>query len=105
MRKDELQVVYTVHDGDPKEIKGVWTQFIDMHSGGGRKLNADYIYIEATEDEAVELFEEIFGRHPYGVTCECCGDDYLISEETEGEFEDRCIIVTKADINRLRMIY
>jgi len=37
--------------------------------------------------------------------CECCGDDYLISEETEGEFEDGCIIVTKADINRLRMIY
>lgn len=62
----------------------MWTQFWDMHSGGGLK-EPPYakIYIEAPEEEAIRIFEDRFGRDPYNVTCDCCGDDYSIdSEET-----------------------
>lgn len=57
-----------------------WTQFMDMHSGGGTKTDYEYIYIEAnTEDEAIELFEEIFDEYPYSVACGCCGDNFSVS--------------------------
>lgn len=62
----------------------MWTQFWDMHSGGGLKLPPwHYIYIEAPEDEATVIFCNRFGRHPENVTCQCCGEDYSVkSEET-----------------------
>lgn len=57
-----------------------WTQFMDMHSGGGTKTDYEYIYIEAdTEDEAEELFEEIFDEYPHSVACECCGSNFSVS--------------------------
>lgn len=60
----------------------MWTQFWDMHSGGGTK-EAPYekIYIEAPEKEAKVIFYNRFGHNPERVTCTCCGDDYSISEE------------------------
>lgn len=61
----------------------MWTQFNDMHSGGGRKLDYEHIFIEAEEEKAVELFERIFRRDPYNVTCLCCGQDYSIDEKEE----------------------
>jgi hypothetical protein len=56
-----------------------WTQFWDMHSGGGLK-EAPYsqIYIEAPEDEAALIFYNRFGHNPYRVSCTCCGEDYSL---------------------------
>jgi hypothetical protein len=53
---------------------------MDMHSGGGRKLDWEYIFIEAPESEAKSVFYSKFGRSPERVTCTCCGEDYSISE-------------------------
>lgn len=58
----------------------MWTQFMDMHSGGGSKEAWEYIYIEAPEEEAKVIFYNRFGHNPERVTCTCCGDDYSISE-------------------------
>lgn len=59
----------------------MWTQFMDMHSGGKTKKEPyNYIYIEAKDDEAVTIFYNRFGRNPSQVTCTCCGEDYSISE-------------------------
>lgn len=58
----------------------VWTQFHDMHSGGGTKLPPyERIYIEASEEEAKVIFWKRFERNPQRVTCTCCGEDYSIS--------------------------
>lgn len=61
--------------------KSVWTQFHDMHSGGGLK-EPPYgrIYIEASENEARAIFYNRFGHNPDRVSCTCCGEDYSISE-------------------------
>lgn len=59
----------------------VWTQFHDMHSGGGQKLEWGQIFIEAPEAEAKVIFYNRFKRNPERVTCTCCGEDYSISEE------------------------
>jgi len=59
----------------------VWTHFHDMHSGGGQKLAWAHIYIEAPEAVAADYLVSRFGRSPYNVTCDCCGDDYSVSEE------------------------
>lgn len=61
----------------------MWTQFMDMHSGGGSKENYDYIYIEAPEAEAIVIFYNRFGHNPHRVTCTCCGSDYSIYEYEE----------------------
>lgn len=58
----------------------IWTQFHDMHSGGGQKLQWAHIYIEAPEKEAAIIFQNAFGRNPHRVTCTCCGADYSLTE-------------------------
>lgn len=63
-----------------QKVTVMWTQFMDMHSGGGQKLEWQYIYIEAPEAEAAVIFQNLFGRNPHRVTCTCCGDDYSLSE-------------------------
>lgn len=62
-----------------KESK-MWTRFMDMHSGGGQKLDWAYIFIEAPENEAMLIFQNMFDRNPNRVTCTCCGDDYSTGE-------------------------
>ena len=57
-----------------------WTQFMDMHSGGGLKEPYTHIYIEAPADEAIVIFYNRFGHNPNRVTCTCCGEDYSITE-------------------------
>jgi hypothetical protein len=58
-----------------------WTQFWDMHSGGGLKEDPyHYIYIEAPEWEARLIFYNKFGHSPDRVSCTCCGEDYSIDE-------------------------
>lgn len=62
----------------------MWTRFMDMHSGGRLKeKNAEYIFIEAPENEAKVIFYNRFGHNPERVSCTCCGDDYSISEEAD----------------------
>ena len=56
----------------------MWTRFMDMHSGGSRKLKWAYIYIEAPEAGAKVIFYNMFNRSPDRVTCTCCGPDYSI---------------------------
>lgn len=58
----------------------MWTKFMDMYSGGGKKEKWEYIYIEASEVEAKIIFYNRFGHNPERVTCTCCGKDYSISE-------------------------
>lgn len=61
----------------------MWTSFMDMHSGGGRKLDWEKIYIEAPIEEAKSIFYSRFGRNPERVTCSCCGEDYAIEESPD----------------------
>lgn len=77
----------------------MWTRFMDMHSGGRAKVkNGDvevqYIYIEAGESEACQLFEKFFEHDPRNETCNCCCGDYSIGEEDSLEqataFERGC---------------
>ena len=64
-----------------KVVHSAWTQFMDMHSGGGTKLPPyQYIYIEAPEKEAEIIFFNRYGRNPHRVTCTCCGEDYSVTE-------------------------
>lgn len=61
----------------------MWTQFWDMHSGGGLKEPPYHcIYIEApSQDEAEVIFYNRFGHNPDRITCTCCGNDYSVSSE------------------------
>lgn len=59
----------------------MWTRFVDMNSGGGRKEKWAYIYIEAPEAEAKAIFFNRFGHNPDRVSCTCCGRDYSTDEE------------------------
>ena len=43
----------------------MWTQFWDMNSGGGQKLEWKYIYIELPEEEACKVFYNRFDRNPH----------------------------------------
>lgn len=53
---------------------------MDMHSGGGQKLQWGIIYIEAPPQSARVIFYNRFGRSPDRVTCICCGEDYSVSD-------------------------
>lgn len=57
----------------------MWTEFMDMHSGGGTKCYFDKIFIEGTAFEAMQDFVKIFHRDPGNTTCDTCGGDYSIS--------------------------
>lgn len=58
----------------------MWFKFMDMYSGGARKLDWDNIYLEAeSEQHATEIFELKFGRDPNYTTCDCYGPDYSVS--------------------------
>lgn len=57
-----------------------FTSFMDMNSGGGRKEDFQYCYIEAPREEAELIFYNRFGHNPSRVTCTCCGEDYSVSE-------------------------
>jgi hypothetical protein len=63
----------------------MWTRFMDMHSGGGRKENHDYIFIEADKYEAMVIFQNRFGHNPNRVSCTCCGEDYWVSSDSSLE--------------------
>ena len=74
-----------------------YTKFFDMSSGGREKLGACNIFIEAERDNAINLFERIFDRHPFNITCSCCGCDYEVYE-TDCEPDVGDWVVSKSDI-------
>lgn len=58
-----------------------WTKFWDMYSGGRVKLDpVDKVFIEAPMEQAIGVFYARFCINPYHITCDCCGEDYSISE-------------------------
>lgn len=57
-----------------------WTQFHDMHSGGGLKEKFHHAFIEAPIKEAKVIFFNRFGHSPDRVSCTCCGEDYSLTE-------------------------
>ena len=62
----------------------MWVEFMDMHSGGGRKWKTEYVFIEADDAiQAREVFERVTGRSPDWVSCETCGEDYSVSVADE----------------------
>lgn len=63
-----------------------FTRFMDMFSGGSKNTPYEYVYIEAEEDIAAEVMEKVFDAWPYNVNCECCGQNFSVSEyKTLGE--------------------
>lgn len=87
----------------------MWTQFMDMHSGGGLKEKWQYIYIEAPEQEAKAIFYNRFGHNPDRVTCTCCGEDYSTNESDSLEqatgFERGCDYENGKYVERQRTKY
>lgn len=63
-----------------------WTRFYDLSSGGRAKTPYDVIYIQASENGAIDEFERTFFHDPLNITCECCGEDYSIRELDEEAF-------------------
>lgn len=58
-----------------------WTQFWDMHSGGGTaEPPYNHIFIELPKDKACIYFYNRFGHSPWRVSCTCCGADYSIEQ-------------------------
>jgi hypothetical protein len=74
------QAMLRANLGDPQWNQGPWTQIKDMHSNGTIKLPPkEYFYIQADEEQAINIFHHRFGRHPHWVTCDCCGSDYSVT--------------------------
>ena len=68
----------------------MWTRFYDMHSGGDTKIEGkQVIFIEASEAEAIDIFENTFGHHPDDVACPCCGENYYYRESDSLEGASR----------------
>lgn len=61
-------------------LKRNWTLFTDLLSDRGRKTDFDDIIIEAPIEEAKRIFWEKFGFMADKISCECCGEDFDISE-------------------------
>jgi hypothetical protein len=77
-------VTSLIGKSESKENAVPWTQFHDMHSGGGCKEPPyEHIFIEAPEAEAKVIFYNRFGHNPDRVTCTCCGQDYSLTESAD----------------------
>jgi len=51
-----------------------------MYSGGSRKTDYDFIYIQAQRRVAERAFAERFKRDPRHVSCGCCGRDFAVKQ-------------------------
>jgi hypothetical protein len=61
---------------------------MDMGSGGTAKIRrdgkpVDYVYIEAPEAEAREIFRSTFDEDPDWIACSCCGSNFSVDEESD----------------------
>ena len=83
-----------------QKLKGTFTKFFDMASGGYEKTDYSAIYIEAEEDRAIEIFEAKFNIDPFNETCECCGSDFYIYELSNIEVGGSDLVITKDDIKK-----
>lgn len=67
-----------------------WFEYSDMYTGGYAKSDYGTIFVEAhDEDEADHIFENELDLDPYGVACDCCGNDFWISE-VEVDYVEEC---------------
>jgi hypothetical protein len=82
-----------------------WTTFMDMHSGGYLKEKWCLIFIEAPQDDAVKIFNDIFEHDPNDITCSCCCEDYAIYEndtlENASGYHRRCKFVMEYNGERI----
>lgn len=61
-------------------LNTTWTMFHDKITGGLPKTQWSRIYIQATRNNAYNIFVNRFMRDPLKRSCSCCSDDYLIRE-------------------------
>ncbi len=60
----------------------MWYHFMDMHSHGYSKTQYEHIFIRAHDkEEAVEIFESRFSQNPFSIACECCGENFSVSND------------------------
>lgn len=92
-----------------KKDNNKYTRFYDMSSGGRQKLQWSIVYVNLPETEAIQWFENKFGRNPYNVTCTCCGEDYSISSaetlEELTEFQRNQVIKNLASQKNPKISY
>jgi hypothetical protein len=82
-----------------RKVTGVkmWWKYFDVYSGGKQKTEWSNIYVEATSEiEANKIFTEKTGRIPDNVTCECCGDDYIVTNHID---LDRAIGLARGEMS------
>lgn len=59
----------------------MWFSFQDDHTGGSNKTKYEIIFIEAlTKRDAKILFTNTYNLDPDDQSCECCGEDFYVSE-------------------------
>jgi hypothetical protein len=61
------------------------TRFADLCGGGFQKVPHKTVYVPLPQGEAEDVFEAFFGVDSSKHTCNCCGPDFAVYEET---FED-----------------
>jgi hypothetical protein len=84
-----------------------WFDYFDMSSGGKQKTEWEHIYVEAdSSDEADVLFETSTGLYPHNITCDCCGEDFVVhkgeSLEDVTMFDRKRIAVVPLDVYTAR---
>ena len=71
----------------------MWTEFMDMSSGGSEKTKWGCIYINLPVNKAIEYFKDKFGIDPDHITCDCCGEDFWIEEVDEPKQKGDSVLV------------
>jgi hypothetical protein len=58
-----------------------WFKYMDTYSGGSQKTEWDTIIVEAdSHEEADARFTERTDEDPNNETCDCCGEDFYVTE-------------------------
>ena len=79
----------------------MWTEFMDMSSGGNEKTEWGCIYINLPVNKAIEYFGDKFNIDPNNITCDCCGQDFWIEECDEPKQKSGYVLViSKNDMEK-----
>lgn len=64
-----------------------WTRICDLHSGGGKKGQYDYVLIEAPLQAARLIYNDLFPSIDLDhESCDTCGKDYSVEDLNESEY-------------------
>ncbi|MBW7977996.1 hypothetical protein RY279_06645 [Bacillus velezensis] len=79
-----------------------WFKYRDMSTGGYEKSDYGTIFVEAHDEyKANDIFESELDLDPYGVACDCCGNDFWVSEVeadyVEGYAQREDVLVIKKE--------